>query len=291
MTISSRASFIRLAVATAATLLLVPVAASAIQVVRLDKRVRAKTTASAGCRTSSHAAPRSLQQRQPRDPDSIPAHVLSARGSDWVVFFERIVSQPVPTSLLRPAAEPLEVPPTAADGAASEPSALLRRYMRATHVAFSWTPQAFLIRALIGDARLRRTFEASWIQNLGFVPGDVVNGVYRVARHEKQGSSLASSERIELLLDAPDSYTGPTARGLLVAAIEPATAIREGAANEPAEDPRVVFVNETWMWRRTDEKPVLLETPFGKWFHRVLSGWLILKGLSSVVASGAGSPQ
>lgn len=69
----------------------------------------------------------------------------------------------------------------------------------------------------------------------------------------------------------PRSYGGPPVRGLILSALEEE---QDGAA--------VRFVNETWLWRRRDEKPTLLESGLGKWLHSPLAGWLVIKGLGAV---------
>ncbi|KAM4062682.1 hypothetical protein HRG_007511 [Hirsutella rhossiliensis] len=277
------ASLMRSATATAALLLLVPVAVSAV---RLNRAVRSKTTSHAGVRPShetSHEASEepptttALLLQSPKDPASLPAHVKSPQ---WVVAYERVVSSPVPISSL---ADPSSS--STSSHAQSSPSALLRRYMRATHIAFAWTPQAWLIRALVGDAHARRSFDTDWIDALAFAPGDLVNGVYKVACHEREGPGFALPERAELLIQAPATYRGPSVCGLLLAAIEPALSASADTAAGKGHEPSVVFVNETWMWRRAGEKPVLLETPLGKWFHGLLARWLVFKGLDAVVVA------
>jgi hypothetical protein len=45
----------------------------------------------------------------------------------------------------------------------------------------------------------------------------------------------------------------------------------------------LVFVNETWMWRREGDAPVVLEGRMGRWLHVVLSGWLVMKGVRAVM--------
>ncbi|KAL2172975.1 uncharacterized protein P884DRAFT_109079 [Thermothelomyces heterothallicus CBS 202.75] len=85
-------------------------------------------------------------------------------------------------------------------------------------------------------------------------------------------------ERVEMALDPPRAYHGVPAvvRGIVVAGLE-----------TRGEDGRVVFVNETWMWRRQgEEAPLLLERPLGRWLHAVLAGWLVMKGLAAVSEKG-----
>ncbi|ODA77007.1 hypothetical protein RJ55_07524 [Drechmeria coniospora] len=231
------------------------------------------TTAVRGHRRKS-SPPASGSPPQPHDPISLPAEVKS--DSQWVVVYERVVSKPVPIASLSYA---INGSPSSRKWRPTQPSPLLREYVRATHKAFSWTPQAMLIRTMVGGKSIRTTFDGTWINSLTFAPGDLVNGIYRVAEHWKDKSSL--SERSELMMEVPPSYKGPSVRGLLVAAIEPAPFTDSKRHGES-----VVFVNETWMWRRTDEKPTLLETSFGRWFHTQLASWLILRGLSAVTGGG-----
>ena len=77
------------------------------------------------------------------------------------------------------------------------------------------------------------------------------------------------------MIEAPPSYQGPVPRGLLVAE----------AAQVAVADKRldaVVFVNETWMWRRVDEKPTLIESPVARWFHGMMARWLVVRGIGAV---------
>ena len=99
----------------------------------------------------------------------------------------------------------------------------------------------------------------------------MVNGVYKVSHHQKQAGSL--NERIEMRLEAPPSFSGHRAEGCLVAAIE-----SDG-------DDEIRFVNETWMWRNLKEPPTLLESTIGGFLHEEMAGWLVLKGLETVVSN------
>ncbi|UNI22900.1 hypothetical protein JDV02_008744 [Purpureocillium takamizusanense] len=284
-------------VALAALLPTAAVAVPVVYLVYLNGRIRSSTTSRAGRRSSSrqHGNHQEQQERRegsaasetraPADPRSLPGHVRSDDGSQWVVSYERVVSKPIPASSLSrpPTTTTAADDPAAATGQEEQqqqrPSPLLRAYIRAAHVAFSWTPQALLMRAMIKEPSLKRSFDRDWIDALDFVPGDMVNGVYRASHYSKEAGSV--SERSELLIEVPASYKGPPVKGLLVAAIEPAAA---SSTSDEEDEEAVVFVNETWMWRGVDEPPTLLESPLGGWFHGKLAGWLILKGLSTVVA-------
>jgi hypothetical protein len=67
---------------------------------------------------------------------------------------------------------------------------------------------------------------------------------------------------------------------LILAGVEPAPPA--GPDQEGVTQEKIVLINETWMWRLVDEKPTMLESPIGRWFHRLLAGWLVLKGISGV---------
>ncbi|KAK4032967.1 hypothetical protein C8A01DRAFT_40586 [Parachaetomium inaequale] len=197
-------------------------------------------------------------------PQTLPQEVESDDDSECVLAYERIVSQPLPpSSLLRhnPPEYETDLP------------TVVNTYLRATMTAFSWTPQAFILRAsCAGDEAVKQTFDTPFIQNLKFCEGDRVNGFWRVVYRGEGRQRGAGGERVEMALDAPAAYRGPLVKGVIVAGIE-----REGGD--------VVFVNETWMWRRQGEAPVLLERGVGKWLHVVLSGWLIMKGLRAVTVA------
>ena len=262
-------------------LIALPVAIPVAYLFYLSRAIRKSTTSTTGRRDQPRLT--GSEPHQPRDPASLPAEVKSD-SSQWVVAYERVVSNLVPISSLRYAiAGPLTASHSSAKESTTQPSTLLREYIRAIHVAFSWTPQAVLIRAVIKEAELRRTFDGAWIDSMTFAPGELVNGVYRVSHHQKDDSTV--SERTELIMEVPASVKGPAVRGLLVAAVEPVPAADPHRPGKTEKEDMVVFVNETWMWRRTEEKPTLLETPLGKWFHTQLAGWLILKGLGPVVGT------
>ncbi|OAA58283.1 hypothetical protein ISF_06822 [Cordyceps fumosorosea ARSEF 2679] len=203
----------------------------------------------------------------PRTPSSLPKEV-AANPDDWVVSCERVVSQPLPAGTLL-------LPLRTSSASSSTPSPLLTAYLRTTYRAFSWTPQALLIRAMLAEPERRASFAGGYIAGLSFARGDVVDGVYRVTSYEGCRGGGASGEVIELSIDVPRSYRGPPVRGLILSAVEE-------EEEEEGDGATVRFVNETWLWRKRDEKPTLLETPFGRWFHGLLAGWLVMKGLGGV---------
>ncbi|KAM3552467.1 hypothetical protein MY1884_007187 [Beauveria asiatica] len=254
---------------------LLPVVLPTVHVVYLDWAVRRRTSSTSGqlAPSSTAAAAAAAAVSVPRTPQSLPADVL-ARPRDWVVSYERVVSRPVPAVSL--VAKLLQRGGT--DASSPSPSPLLTAYLRTTYKAFSWTPQAFLIHAMLAEPGRKASFGAAHIDGLRFARGDVVDGVYRVTSYEggaksSSGQDKAVVEVVELSIDVPRSYKGPAVRGIVVSAIEPLVGDGEDA---------VQFVNETWLWRKKDEKPTLLESGLGQWFHRLLAGWLVMKGLGGV---------
>lgn len=192
---------------------------------------------------------------EPPLPMSLPQSVVADDTGGYVLWNERVVSKPVALSELRWSSGSLDE--------------LLTRYVRATMVAFTWTPQAYIIRKML-PADVGETFEAEHINAMDFSKLEQrVDGVYTV---QYRGTD-PGSERVEMRLSPPDEYTGPRSEGIIVAAIEPVGA---GAPDE------VVFVNETWLWRHPDEKATLLEGSIGRWFHSLLAAWLIGKGIKSI---------
>ncbi|KAM3454211.1 hypothetical protein MY5147_006892 [Beauveria neobassiana] len=255
---------------------LLPVVLPTVYVVYLNWAVRRGTSSTSGqLPPSSTAAAASV----PRTPQSLPEDVL-ARPQDWVVSYERVISRPVPAASL--VAKLLRRGRGGGGGTdETSPSPLLTAYLRTTYKAFSWTPQAFLIHGMLAEPERKASFGAAHIDGLRFARGDVVDGVYRVTSYEggaKSSSSSSSKDKavvevVELSIDVPRSYKGPAVRGIVVSAMEPLVGDGEDA---------VQFVNETWLWRKKDEKPTLLESGLGQWFHRLLAGWLVMKGLGGV---------
>lgn len=188
-------------------------------------------------------------------PKSLPQSVIADDTGEHVLWNERVVSKPVALSELGWSSGRLDE--------------LLTRYVRATMVAFTWTPQAYIIRKML-PAEVGGTFEADYINTMDFTKVDQrVDGVYTV---QYRGTDTCG-QRVEMRLSPPEEYTGPRSDGIIVAAIEPVGA---GAPDD------IVFVNETWLWRKPDEKPTLLEGSIGRWFHSLLAAWLIGKGIKSI---------
>lgn len=190
-------------------------------------------------------------------PRSLPQAVAGDKDHGYVLWSERVVSKPTALSELGWSSGRLDK--------------LLTSYVRATMVAFTWTPQAYIIRKML-SAGVAETFEADYINAMDFTKMDQrVDGVYTV---QYRGSKPPSrGECIELRLSTPEEYRGPRSDGIIVVAIEPVGA---GAPDD------VVFVNETWLWRTQNEKPTLLEGSIGRWLHSLLAAWLIGKGIKSV---------
>ena len=239
-------------------LVIIPLAIPITYLVYLDRVVSSRFKTVTGVRDKKKD-PSSSTPSDLTKPISLPEEVRSEDpDQSWVLAYERVVSEP---QAMAPSPDEEDLP------------AFVTNYVRATMTAFSWTPQAFLLRASVpgtGDDRaaLRKTFDTPFIQGLGFRVGDRINGFWKVVYRGDGG--VKGNERVEMALDAPVGYSGPLVRGVVVA----------GA--EVRADGRVVFVNETWMWRQQGEAPVLLERGFGRWFHAVLAGWLVMKGLMAV---------
>lgn len=259
---------IRWAISAAA---IIPIILPTAYILYLNRTVSKQTSSSTGRRSRSGGDKDTAAASSPTPwlPASLPEDVRPV-DSDWVLAFERVVSRPVPvSSLIRP--------PNASPSESSSPSDLLKLYSQAAQIAFSWTPQAFAIRASIREPGLKRTFDEDVIKSLEFRSGDIANGVYKVT-YSGQGETSAA-ERVELALEAPKSYKGPVPRGLIVSEIQvvgPSGTVSQGDGDH------VVFVNETWMWRRDTEPPTLIEGSVGGWLHTILAGWLALKGMRAV---------
>lgn len=244
-------------------LVLLPAVVPAVYLYRFARSVSSKTTSTTGRRSSGQyiAADESLCE-----PVSLPDDVKGC--SQWELAYERIISHPIPTSSL-------VFPITESTKGASDdgPSPLMRAYVCAAQLAFGQTPQAILMRGAIADPQTKRTFDGGWIQTLRFEKGDVVNGAYRVVYHGTR--DITDTERVELAIEAPPSYKGHVPQGLIVSEIQK---VDNGHGQAQA-----VFINETWMWRRSDEKKTLIETPMGSYFHCLTVGWLVIKGIEQVI--------
>ncbi|TQV92850.1 hypothetical protein IF1G_08774 [Cordyceps javanica] len=288
----------RVAVAVVAAATTTTVVLPTVYVAYLNWAVRRRTTCSSGQLSPPPADQASASSVPPRTPRSLPDEVM-ANPEEWVVSYERVVSRPIPAAMLvhklRGGGDDHDKQTTAG----SSPSPLLTTYLRTTYKAFGWTPQAFLIRGLLAEPERRASFGAAHIDGLAFADGDVVDGVYKVTSYQyrqssssssSKGGSSSSAEVIELSIDVPRSYKGPAVRGLILSAVEEEEGEVEGPPVSAMPPPTttttavaVRFVNETWLWRKRDEKPTMLESGLGRWFHSLLAGWLVMKGLGGVV--------
>lgn len=254
---------------TATTALaILPVAAPVAYFLYWNWRIGSITTSNSG-RFEAKQTATAAHKTDIEPPKSLPEEVTED-PSQWVVSYERVVSRPLQLEDLTNRVDP-QKPEIA------QPSALFTSYLRATHKAFSWTPQAFLIRSLLKEPLNRASFNTKWIENLDFKDGDIVNGVYKVSHVSSDKNTHA--ERVELLIDTPASYDGPAVRGLILSATEPNKSEETDSAEQ---HDGISFINETWMWRLKEEKPTLLESRFGGWFHGLLAGWLIVKGMDAL---------
>lgn len=125
------------------------------------------------------------------------------------------------------------------------------------------------------DVVTAETFSRERIQKLDFGVGDRVHGVWQVAYRgdgDRESKISEGRERVELAMEAPVGYRGPVVEGVVVVGVE------------RMDEKHVVFVNETWMWRRRGEKKVLLENAAGRWFHTLLSSWLVKRGVDALFA-------
>ncbi|KAH6850541.1 hypothetical protein B0I37DRAFT_116335 [Chaetomium sp. MPI-CAGE-AT-0009] len=232
----------------AVCLAVLPLALPITYLIYLDRTVSKQLKTATGVRNKNRGI--SIVPAGASRPVTLPEEV-GAEESEWVLAYERITSQPLPPSSLP-----------------DDLSAVVTNYVRGTMTAFSWTPQAFFLRVAAGDEAARKTFDTPFIQNLGFCDGDRVNGFWTVVYRGNGG--LQGHERVEMALDAPPTYKGARVNGVIVAGVE------------LQNDGDIVFVNETWMWRKEDEAPLLLESRLGGWFHVVMSGWLVMKGVGAV---------
>ena len=199
-------------------------------------------------------------------PSGIP-QAVAEEGSEYILSFERIVSRPIPASLL---AFPLP-------GLDGSPSELLTRYVRTTMKKFAWTPQAFILRAMVGE-EAKRTFDTSAIDAMDFASPHRVAGVYCVAN--RSATSQGTGDQVTIYLSPPEGYHGPVVQGLIVTKAE---RVNSGSSESSSkEHDAVVFVNETWLWRTPDEKPTLLEVGSSRSFHTFIISRMVIAAISSV---------
>ncbi|KAH6626632.1 hypothetical protein B0J18DRAFT_425285 [Chaetomium sp. MPI-SDFR-AT-0129] len=246
--------------------------------------------------TTPTTPPRPITLPTELNLDIVDADTPDDDTTTWVLAYERLTSHPIPLSLLPPL-------PTS-DSPPNTPA--LTTYLRTTMTSFRSTPQAYLLHTSVKhDAPAAVTFDRGFIAGLGFTLGDRVNGFWRVG-YRGVGPRVAThttlptgdddskagdggvvgewqGERVEMALDAPESYRGKRVEGIVVAGMEKVPLSLSRGKDRDGEEDGVVFVNETWMWRREGEAPVLLESGLGRWFHVVMSGWLVMRGVKAVV--------
>ncbi|KAF2658348.1 hypothetical protein K491DRAFT_593362 [Lophiostoma macrostomum CBS 122681] len=145
---------------------------------------------------------------------------------------------------------------------------VLIRFVRHTMSSFSRYPPAYILYFLTKSPYDRQTFNAEYLQSLDFKSGDRVCGVYVV--------SSRSNNRVTLSLDAPESYKGPNAEGMIVVEVE-----------DRGEE--VVFSNHTVMWRKkgTGERGPL-ESAVGRWVHGFMVRALVEGGVGAVTSGHRG---
>lgn len=303
------------------TLAVLPIALPVGYVLYLDRQVSQNLTVTTGVirkpkRKTRSPDPTTTTTTTPPRPITLPDEInLDTINPDipdewtdddtntWILAYERLTSHPIPLSLL----PPLPLLSSPSDSPLTNPhphNPALTTYLRTTMTSFRSTPQAHLLRSSIRhDAPTAQSFDRAFIANLGFSLGDRVNGFWKVAyrgvgpsthlaAEPKEGEGEGEGgggdwqvERVEMALDAPRSYRGKRVNGIVVAGMERVALERNGEGDGDREEDGVVFVNETWMWRRQGEAPVLLESGLGRWFHVVMSGWLVMRGVRAVVGS------
>ncbi|KAJ3577876.1 hypothetical protein NPX13_g2692 [Xylaria arbuscula] len=246
------------------------------------RQAAARTTATASISPPDPAVLRSTGDGEVEGPETdnvssaIPSYVLAALEL-YVIGRERIVSEAVP--LKRLLAEFHEEMGNRRarmeeknEGEVGE-RGLLETYLGTTMRMFTWTPQAFLMKAMVsrlpGGERHAETFSAEYLDACRFQPGDRVCGVYVVR------SRVASDdgERVFLDLSAPEGWKGPVVTGVLDCGY---------VLGEENGEKVVKFVNETVLWRTKDAKPTLLEGKVSRYLHTAMIGWMMVRGVEAV---------
>ncbi|KAI0509056.1 hypothetical protein F5B22DRAFT_618286 [Xylaria bambusicola] len=205
-------------------------------------------------------------------PSAVPSdvHVAPER---YVVGRERVVSEDVPLKRLLPGLR---------EGKGEGKRGLLETYLGTTMRTFTWTPQAFVMKALVsrlpGGAALAETFSATYLDACCFQPGDRVCGVYVV----RERVASEGGERVFLDLSAPEGWKGPVVTGVLDCGY---------VLGEENGEKVVRFVNETVLWRTTDGKPTLLEGKVSRWLHTAMIGWMMVRGVEAVTGRTKGEME
>ncbi|KAI1160409.1 hypothetical protein F5B18DRAFT_632823 [Nemania serpens] len=216
----------------------------------------------------------------------LPPAVLAA-PDEYVVARERVVSEAVPVARIRPSLG-------LRAGDAEGERGLLETYLGATMRCFAWTPQAFVMRALVsrlpGGAALAETFSTAYLDACRFEVGERVCGVYVVRERVRErvrgerGASRGWEERVLLDLCAPEGWRGPVVSGVLDCGfvVEHREAEEEAEEGEGGGQRVVRFVNETVLWRRRDGRPTLLEGRVSRWMHGLMVRWMVVRGVEAV---------
>lgn len=102
-----------------------------------------------------------------------------------------------------------------------------------------------------------QSFDPAYIQTLDFVPGDVVNGGYRLITRSQDQAVFAMA--------MPAGF--PQIDGRLI------VGLRE-------EEGQTVFYSRTLQWKRGDNRDTVLplERRLTRWLHEYASWWLLVAG-------------
>ncbi|KAJ7055510.1 hypothetical protein C8F01DRAFT_1062724 [Mycena amicta] len=193
-----------------------------------------------------------LSASAPAGIKPLPAAVLN-NPSAYVVARERITSHPFPRSSPRRELKTL--------------ASATMAYLRTTLLLFAGTPQARIMQRMM-PSDSRPTFGREFITSCDFQPGDRVCGVYVVAQRVEGMVVLAMSP--------PEGWTGPKAEGNLVLGFIPDSDGVKG------EEGLIHAVNETVLWRKTQDKPTIMEGAVGAWLHVLMVSWMVVRGVEAV---------
>lgn len=151
-------------------------------------------------------------------------------------------------------------------------SEALTSYLRHTMAIFASSPPSWAIWFLLKEPEVRRTFSADYIRSLKFQPGDRVCGVYVVTR--RPFITQSGDEKVYLAIQPPESYTGPTVEGMLVAEIR----------DDRYQFGELFITNHTIMWReKGNGRPAVLESELGRWFHALMVRRLVDGGVRGML--------
>ncbi|KAI1120173.1 hypothetical protein F5Y10DRAFT_258953 [Nemania abortiva] len=235
------------------------------------RRNSQRTTASASITPPDPLAGNTLKAER-GDTLAIPTAVLAAID-EYVIARERVVSEAVPLESILPALR--GGLSGGKEDSSDENQRLLETYLATTMRMFTWTPQAFAMKAMVSrlpnGAAAAETFSTAYLDACSFEAGDRVCGVYIVREHVVKSSG--EGERILLDLSPPEGWKGPIVSGVLDCGF---------VVEEKAGERFVRFVNETILWRPKDGKPTLLEGAVSRWLHTAMIKWMMVKGIQAV---------